>query len=119
MVYKTFLFIVSARNDTFIFASKHAVHTMKTAIIIGATSGIGRQLAISLLEDGWRVGIAGRREYKLMELKDFYGEDVVAVEQLDITLGAATSSLDTLLGKTGSPDLFLHVAGIGGDFGNV
>gem|GEM_PF-5135998 len=38
---------------------------MKTATIIGATSGIGRQLAISFLEDGWRVGIAGRREYKL------------------------------------------------------
>lgn len=79
---------------------------MKTAIIIGATSGIGRQLAICLLEDGWRVGIAGRREHKLMEMKDLYGEDAVAVEQLDITLGAATSSLDTLLGKTGSPDLF-------------
>lgn len=88
---------------------------MKTAIIIGATSGIGRQLAICLLEDGWRVGIAGRREHKLMEMKDLYGEDAVAVEKLDITLGAATSSLDTLLGKTGSPDLFLHVAGIGGD----
>lgn len=115
MVYKTFLFIVSARNDTFIFASKHAVHSMKTAIIIGATSGIGRQLAISLLEDGWRVGIAGRREYKLMEMKDFYGEDVVVIEQLDITQDTATSRLDTLLDKTGCPDLFLHVAGIGGD----
>lgn len=34
---------------------------MKRAIIIGATSGIGREVAKQLLLQGWRLGIAGRR----------------------------------------------------------
>jgi len=35
---------------------------MKKAIIIGATSGIGKSLAELLLRDGYAVGITGRRE---------------------------------------------------------
>ncbi|MBO6025549.1 MAG: SDR family NAD(P)-dependent oxidoreductase, partial [Bacteroidales bacterium] len=34
---------------------------MKTAIIIGATSGLGREAAARLVAEGWKVGIAGRR----------------------------------------------------------
>ena len=38
---------------------------MQTAIIIGATSGIGRELAVRLAEAGWTVGVAGRREERM------------------------------------------------------
>ena len=34
---------------------------MKKAVIIGATSGIGRELAKVLADDGYIVGITGRR----------------------------------------------------------
>ena len=34
---------------------------MKKAIIIGATSGIGKELAKLLTENGYLVGITGRR----------------------------------------------------------
>ena len=34
---------------------------MKRAIVIGATSGIGRETALQLAAKGYRVGIAGRR----------------------------------------------------------
>ena len=35
---------------------------MKRAIIIGATSGIGQEVAKNLLREGWQIGIAGRRQ---------------------------------------------------------
>jgi Short-chain alcohol dehydrogenase of unknown specificity len=34
---------------------------MKKVIIIGATSGIGYELAKGYVKKGWRVGVAGRR----------------------------------------------------------
>lgn len=86
---------------------------MKTAIIIGATSGIGREVAVRLLEDGWRVGIAGRREERLAALRDQFGPGRVSCTVMDITRADAVSALDALLEETGAPDLFLHVAGVG------
>ena len=40
---------------------------MKKAIIIGATSGIGQEVARLLVRQGWRIGIAGRREEALRQ----------------------------------------------------
>lgn len=90
---------------------------MRTAIIIGATSGIGRQLACSLLESGWRVGIAWRREDRLRKLVDTYGNDRAIARYMDVTPNDAPCQLDNLLTETGAPDLFLHVAGIGNEEG--
>ena len=33
---------------------------MPKAIIVGATSGIGKEVALQLLAKGWELGIAGR-----------------------------------------------------------
>ncbi len=41
---------------------------MKNAIVIGASSGMGRELARILVEEGYRVGITGRRQNLLEEL---------------------------------------------------
>lgn len=46
---------------------------MKT-IIIGATSGIGKALAIELVKRGETVGLVGRRNERLKELKTELGE---------------------------------------------
>lgn len=84
---------------------------MKTAVIIGATSGIGKAVAEKLLEQGWRVGIAGRRADALKEIKSRYNEAVPQV--IDITSDNAAGRLEALLEMCGAPDLFLHVSGIG------
>lgn len=84
---------------------------MGKAIIIGATSGIGRAVAIRLLEKGWTVGISGRRSDALEDIASRYERAVP--QQMDITTPDAVSTLDSLLELVGPPDLFLHVSGVG------
>ena len=40
---------------------------MKTAVITGAGSGVGRAIAIQLAREGWRLGLVGRRSAPLEE----------------------------------------------------
>ena len=82
------------------------------AIIIGATSGIGLELATQLAEQGWELGLAGRRIDALEQLCDYFGSQV-KVQQIDITADDAGENLNALLKKVPLPELFLHVAGIG------
>jgi len=35
---------------------------MRKAIIVGATSGIGREVAARMVKEGWEIGITGRRK---------------------------------------------------------
>lgn len=41
---------------------------MKRAVVMGASSGIGREVARLLLQQGWCVGVAARRIERLDEL---------------------------------------------------
>lgn len=79
----------------------------KRAIVIGASSGIGREVAKLLMKEGWTVGVAARRVDKLEEL------DAAAVEQIDVTREEATGRLQTLISKLGGMDLFFYASGIG------
>ncbi len=45
---------------------------MKKVIIIGASSGIGKQLALLYLKAGHKVGITGRRKELLEEIQQQY-----------------------------------------------
>lgn len=58
---------------------------MKTALITGATSGIGRATAIRLAQEGHRLILCGRRQERLDILKDSLGESV-AVHTLNFDL---------------------------------
>lgn len=82
------------------------------AIIIGATSGIGLEVMKVLTAKGWQVGIAGRRQDRLIELQRT-NLNVVATECIDITLPEAVDKLHTLIGKLGGCDLYFHSSGIG------
>ena len=85
---------------------------MKRAIIIGATSGIGREVAKCLLLDGWRIGIAGRRQSALEDLQQT-APGQIEIQALDVTAENAVEKLDVLIGKVGGMDLFLLSSGIG------
>ena len=57
---------------------------MKKAIIIGATSGIGQEVAGILVQQGWRIGIAGRREEVLRSMQQANPQQI-EIQHLDVT----------------------------------
>ena len=85
---------------------------MKRIVIIGATSGIGLEVAKLCIREGWRVGAAGRREEALEALRATAPEQVVT-EPLDITHDDAPGQLARLIDKLGGMDIYLHCSGIG------
>ena len=84
----------------------------KKAIIVGASSGIGREVARLLLADGWTLGVAARREELLQELKASAPERV-EVMAIDVTTPDAGERLLTLVQQMGGMDLYFHASGIG------
>jgi len=81
-------------------------------IIIGATSGIGREVAKLYIAQGWQVGIAGRRAEELESLRKEAPEQVFS-EVLDVTFEDAPCRLQSLIDKVGGMDIFLLSSGIG------
>lgn len=81
---------------------------MKRAIVIGASSGIGFEVARLLLKDGWKVGVAARR----MDLLQNIGY-VDAAERIDVNDPQATEQLRELISQLGGMDLFFYASGIG------
>lgn len=82
------------------------------AIVMGATSGIGREVAILLAKKGYTVGIAGRRESLLKQLAN-ETTGIVAYRAIDITAPGAPALLMELVDELGGIDLYFHSSGIG------
>ncbi len=90
---------------------------MKKAIIVGATSGIGREVARMLVADGWKIGAAGRRMELLESLQSECGADKVEIVEADVTSEKSVDAIRTLVDRMGGMDMFLLCSGIG--FRNV
>lgn len=102
---------------------------MRKAIVMGATSGIGMEVAKLLAGNGWQVGIAGRRVERLEALtqevnersksKDLLDKDtniiggITSYKQIDVTSPNAPSLLLELIEEMGGIDLYFHSSGIG------
>ena len=102
----------------------------KKAIVMGATSGIGMEVAKLLAAKGWQVGIAGRRIERLQTLisdnkttlqsggtisdnKATPQGGIICYQQIDVTSAEAPSLLLELIDKLGGMDLYFHSSGIG------
>lgn len=84
----------------------------KKVIIIGATSGIGREVAKLYIARGFRVGIAGRRAEELEAIRKETPQQVFT-EVIDVTKEDANTRLLSLINKVGGMDIYLHSSGIG------
>ncbi|MEL6444163.1 MAG: SDR family NAD(P)-dependent oxidoreductase [Bacteroidota bacterium] len=86
---------------------------MKKAIVVGATSGIGRALALALGARGYAVGVTGRRADLLTELLAELPATSEAAE-MDVTqLAGARRGFDGLVERMGGVDLVVISAGTG------
>ena len=85
---------------------------MKKAIIIGATSGIGQEVAGILVQQGWRIGIAGRREEVLRSMQQANPQQI-EIQHLDVTKENAVLHLTELIDRLGGMDLFFLSSGVG------
>ena len=90
----------------------NAGNQIKKIIIVGASSGIGRKLAELYASNGNRVGITGRRNELLNEIKIQYPENIVT-ETFDVTGNDNIAILDSLVQKLGGMDILVYSAGVG------
>ena len=81
-------------------------------IIIGATSGIGRELATIFAREGYFVGVTGRRNDLLISLQNKFPENIVT-ENFDVTGKENIPHLQSLIQKLDGLDLLIYNSGYG------
>lgn len=85
----------------------------KKGIIIGASSGIGRELARIMADDGWDLGLTARRIELLEELQKEIQTKTV-IKKIDVSrVEEAVSLLGELIEELGGMDLAVISAGTG------
>lgn len=87
----------------------------KTAIVTGAGSGIGRAVALALLQEGYAVALAGRRPEALAETAALAGSNATALPIVtDVADPAAVRNLfDRTTAAWGRVDVLFNNAGMG------
>ncbi|MDD3162400.1 MAG: SDR family NAD(P)-dependent oxidoreductase [Bacteroidales bacterium] len=90
----------------------------KRVIIVGATSGIGYEVAKEYVRMGWQVGVSGRRQ-EVLEQFQATAPDQIKIQSLDVTHEDAADKLLALIGQLGGMDLFLLSSGIGSQNPNL
>ncbi|UOZ06738.1 SDR family oxidoreductase [Amycolatopsis sp. WQ 127309] len=85
---------------------------VKTAVVTGAGSGIGRAVARALLDEGFEVALAGRRADALAETAE--GRETALVVPTDVADEDSVKALfDAVRDRWGRLDLLVNNAGIG------
>jgi short-subunit dehydrogenase len=89
-----------------------STHSGRTAVIIGASSGIGEALAHQLNHEGWRLGLLARRLDRLEALRQRLSPETV-VRRIDVAHSDAAAILESVLEELGGVDLVIISAGTG------
>jgi short-subunit dehydrogenase len=84
----------------------------KKIIIVGASSGIGREIACKYVADGNMVGITGRRENLLNELKEKYPEQIFT-SSFDVMENENQQKIRQLIEDIGGLDILIYNSGYG------
>ncbi|MGZ5135354.1 MAG: SDR family NAD(P)-dependent oxidoreductase [Flavitalea sp.] len=84
----------------------------KKIIIVGATSGIGRELAKRYVAHGCMVGITGRRNELLEEIQK-QNSDQIQTECFDVRGSENIFHIQSLIDKLGGLDLLIYNSGYG------
>ena len=86
----------------------------KVAIVTGAGSGIGKQVAIALEREGYAVALAGRRKEPLEATAAEVKESAALIVPTDVSDPASVKALfDRTREKFGRLDLLFNNAGVG------
>jgi len=86
---------------------------MPNAIVFGASSGIGKQLAVMLVSDGYTVAITGRRLSLLQDIKNSNPNKYVIKEHDVKDIKQSESVFLELVEEFKTIDLIIHSSGIG------
>ena len=81
-------------------------------LIIGASSGIGREVALLFLKNKHRVGLCARRLDVLEEIRTQFS-DSAFIAQIDVNDCHSADELEKLSERVGTLDCIFNVAGIG------
>ncbi|MFI4869248.1 MAG: SDR family NAD(P)-dependent oxidoreductase [Steroidobacterales bacterium] len=85
----------------------------RLALVTGATSGIGRALAMSLLQAGARVIATGRRAERLKQLEADAASERLLTRVLDVqSMSSLQACLDSLPEQFSAIDLLVNNAGL-------
>ena len=85
----------------------------KTAIVVGASSGIGAELCKQLAAQGCKVGMVARRTEELERLRDVIGHDNALAYPHDVTCAEEVPALfQHICRDLGGLDLIIYAAGV-------
>lgn len=86
---------------------------MKTCLITGATSGIGKALVEKMIAEGYRVICIARNTSKLNDMASTYGSDKIIAIECDVSIKEQVQKVNhKLIEQAIVPDKFFLNAGI-------
>lgn len=98
-------FIVGKNYEVIMF-----VKDKKTALVTGASSGMGKAIAQNLINDGYQVYVAARHIEKMQDLEKLGAKPL----RMDVSIESEIkSAVDTILIETGCVDVLVNNAGYG------